>query len=208
MKKSSLERLICAAKTELESWLKKCHVSEEERKEFLCCEDYCYTDEVLETFERKISELQARHESMKPILQLLVKRQLIWNDQTEYTTLCQDPDRFKKPFALLHEEQIRKRVAKLPKLTELLLQQVRNWESENHTKFFFEGKSLTIELENDLSRLKYTGKRTTVGSKEGTATNNMKITTRQKQLSERNNVLDQNRKVASSKRATPASYKR
>jgi hypothetical protein len=146
LKKASLKDLIALARGQLEQLWVKCHLSPAEQNALSQPNDVV-TDEVLDFYETQIARLEARYEEMKPILDKWEKRQAILKEKDEYERHLKDPNRFKKRFASKYEEQARNHIAKLPKISEVLYQEVKQWEIQHKTHFTIDGQRLIEVLE-------------------------------------------------------------
>lgn len=59
-------------------------------------DEHLFTDEMLELHDEEISILQARLDTMAPILKMIERREDVLIERVEYEELQKDPDRLKQ----------------------------------------------------------------------------------------------------------------
>lgn len=105
-----------------------------------------YDNELLEAHEEYLHVLQERFEQMKPIIQLIERREDILRQRTEYEELQKDSTRLNQRGAamakqLMEEEKMARRIKKeLPKLTKLLKEKLSEWKERNKEDFQYQGE--------------------------------------------------------------------
>lgn len=105
-----------------------------------------FTDELLDEHEKYVAQLESRLEEMKPILRLIERRANILQERTEYEELQKDSDRLKQRGAamarqLMEEEKMARRIKRdLPRLSELLVEKLFEWEKKHGENFVYQGK--------------------------------------------------------------------
>ncbi|CAJ1940356.1 unnamed protein product [Cylindrotheca closterium] len=116
-----------------------------------------YDNELLEAHEEYLHILQERFEHMKPILQLIERREDILRQRSEYEELQKDSSRLNQRGAamakqLMEEEKMARRIKKeLPKLTKLLTEKLSEWKERNKEDFQYQGEIYVnvIKAQND-----------------------------------------------------------
>ena len=101
---------------------------------------------MLELHDEEISILQARLDTMQPMLKMIEKREEIILEREEYEILQKDPDRLKQRGGaltkqLMKEEKMQKRIKKdLPKYNDILTKKLMEWEKEVSERILSEAK--------------------------------------------------------------------
>lgn len=126
----SLSLFFQAARAKVEELWDHLMVSADERALFKDFTSPELSDELLQSHEQHISLLTARANAMRPVLELIARR-----DELKRTTLVlaemeTDPDRYKKPRHLIEEERLRKQLRAMPKLEAELRAQIPAWEAQ------------------------------------------------------------------------------
>ena len=109
-----------------------------------------FDDEMLELHDEEISILQARLDTMQPMLKMIEKREEIILEREEYEILQKDPDRLKQRGGaltkqLMKEEKMQKRIKKdLPKYNDILTKKLMEWEKEVSERILSEAKRAAI----------------------------------------------------------------
>jgi protein regulator of cytokinesis 1 len=105
-----------------------------------------YNDELLDKHEEYVHVLQERLDQMKPIMQVIERREEILRQRTEYEELQKDSSRLNQRGAamakqLMEEEKMARRIKKeLPKLTTLLTEKLAEWKETNKEEFQYQGE--------------------------------------------------------------------
>lgn len=105
-----------------------------------------YDDELLDRHEEYVHALQHRLEQMRPIMQVIERREEILRQRMEYEELQKDSSRLNQRGAamakqLMEEEKMARRIKKeLPKLTKLLSEKLSEWKEANKEEFQYQGE--------------------------------------------------------------------
>jgi len=149
LKAEMLGNLIAEARDAITDLWNQTNATREDRQSFapfFVRDETLFDDELLEKHDDYIGTLQARLEQMRPILRLIERREAVLAERFEYEELQKDSDRLKQRGAamtkqLMHEEKMAKRIKKdLPKLTELLVEKLAEWNGTHGCDFQFKGE--------------------------------------------------------------------
>ena len=119
-----LWKLTSASEAEKASFDEYFHIYDEDK----------FTDELLTSHQEYTAELNEKLDKMRPILDLIKKREDCVSDRFQLEELQKDPERLKGRHAfkqLKEEEKMTKRVNQLPRLTNELEKILQKWYQEN-----------------------------------------------------------------------------
>lgn len=111
----------------------------------------CYTEELLELLENKLSDLQSYYNSNKNIFAIYEKRVKMWRRMEALEEQAREPSRYNnRGGQLLREERERKYIStKLPQIEEQLSQVVQEYEQETGQSFLIYGDEIMSKLSSD-----------------------------------------------------------
>ena len=142
-------KLILDARKRIDELLKETNANDELKNSFnvLGIEDEAgFNEELLNGHEQIIESLESRLSQMRPMLDMIEKREVIVRERMQYEEFQKDPDRLQQRGAaltkqLMKEEKMSRRIKKdLPKYTELLQKKLREWVNTHGEPFFFKGE--------------------------------------------------------------------
>ena len=146
MKSEMLGRLIKEAREKIDDLWEQVNIVTSKRREFAPYYVYSesqWDDELLEKHETYIDQLEERLEQMKPIIDIIEKREVIIDERMEYEELQKDPERLKQRNAtrqLMKEEKMAKRIKRdLPHLTQVLRARLEEWKQSHGEDFVYKG---------------------------------------------------------------------
>ena len=146
MKAQKLGELIHEARSEIEVMWDETNATQEYRrnfKEYFISDETQFDDELFDKHDEYIRVLQTRLEQMKPILQIIERREKILQERMEYEELQKDSDRLKQRGSamakqLMEEEKMARRIKRdLPKLSKILEDKLKDWKEESGEDFHF-----------------------------------------------------------------------
>jgi len=155
LKREKLGELILEARETIKQLWEETNASQQQRDAFTrkqTTDKNDFTDETLELHDEEIQVLQARLDTMQPMLKMIEKREEVLVERVEYEELQKDPDRLKQRGGaltkqLMKEEKMQKRIKKdLPKYTDILSKKLREWEKECGEKFFWKGRDYAVVM--------------------------------------------------------------
>lgn len=132
--------IVESLRREIEELWDKCHVPESQRRKLKSFSEI--DGKVLEMHEDEVEKWRRHYESVKPILEKVKKRQLLWEEMIALETNSGNPDRFKNRGGnLLIEEKERKRLQKeLPSLENDIFRDIEEFELFSGTQFLYYGE--------------------------------------------------------------------
>lgn len=149
LKSQMLGELIEEAREKIQTLWKQIEATPKQRQsfeEFNIKTEIEMTEELLERHDDYIGKLELRLEQMKPIRRLIERREIIVRERMEYENLQKDSDRLKTRGAaltrqLMEEEKMARRIKRdLPRLTELLTEQLLEWKESHNEDFLYGGQ--------------------------------------------------------------------
>jgi protein regulator of cytokinesis 1 len=149
LKGEMLGKLVIESRETIEALWEETNATPEYRNNFALFkvkDEAAFDDDILDKHDDYIRLLQSRLEQMKPILQLIERREKILHERMEYEELQKDSDRLKQRGAamakqLMEEEKMARRIKRdLPKLTKLLEDKLREWKEESGEDFQLRGE--------------------------------------------------------------------
>jgi len=149
LKAEMLGNLIAEARDVISDLWDQTNATPESRQSFspfFVRDDTLFDDELLEKHDDYIGTLQARLEQMRPILRLIERREMVLHERYEYEELQKDSDRLQQRGAaltkqLMAEEKMAKRIKRdLPKLTEVLIEKLAEWNKVHGCDFQCKGE--------------------------------------------------------------------
>ncbi|XP_053406995.1 protein regulator of cytokinesis 1-like isoform X2 [Mercenaria mercenaria] len=149
-KLAHIQKFIDGMRQELELWWNKCYFSAKQRSEFKFFTETNYTEELLELHEKEVMRLKEHYETHKQILELVGKREILFNKMIEFEKRANDPNRFfsDRGGKLLLEEKERKALMKqLPKVEQAVKDDILLWEKEHGRSFLVNGMSFIRYIE-------------------------------------------------------------
>jgi hypothetical protein len=154
-KAASMNDLIAAARRELDDLWKELRMSTGERAEFAALAAGAPSEEVLQAHTAEIERLQLRLEHYRPLLGMINRRETLRHERHELDVAAADPSRLlskNRHMAqqLLHEEKLRKQIAKeLPAVEARLKTALADWENRYQQAFLWEGKRYLDMLDDE-----------------------------------------------------------
>ena len=159
LKRQNLHLFVEDARFKLQELWDALYLSEDEMLEFTPAFSDVYSDALLEAHEREISRLEVLREQRAPTLALVERHRTLVQERDELASSSQDASRLlgrgqkgerRDPGKLLHEEKMRKRIAKeLPKVTAELEKALEHWEDEYGRPFLVHGERYLDTLESE-----------------------------------------------------------
>jgi len=145
LKSQMMGKLTLEAREKIKSLWDETNATEAQRDSFksmLVTDEVDFNDELLEKHELCILKLEKRLEEMRPILDIIVKRESILSERMQYEEFLKDPDRLKQRGAaltkqLMKEEKMSRRIKKdLPKYSNHLEKKLKEWAEKNEEEAF------------------------------------------------------------------------
>eukprot|EP00980_Cylindrotheca_fusiformis_P030192 scaffold24531_cov122-Cylindrotheca_fusiformis.AAC.1 len=149
LKNKMLGTLIDEARETIRSLWLDTNATESQKDEFdgmNVTDEALFDDELLDSHEEYVHILQERLEQMRPIMQIIERREDILRQRIEYEELQKDSSRLNQRGAamakqLMEEEKMARRIKKeLPKLTKLLVEKLAEWKECNKEEFQYQGE--------------------------------------------------------------------
>lgn len=150
LKQEMIGKLISESRQEINALFDELNTGHEARLKFtpgLIADESLFTDELLEQHEEFVSSLKQKLEQMRPILNLIGRREEVLKERMEYEELQKDPERLQQRGAaltkqLMKEEKMSRRIKKdLPKYTQVLHKKCIEWEQTHSSQFMYKDKS-------------------------------------------------------------------
>lgn len=150
LKQEMIGKLISESRQEINALFDELNTGHEARLKFtpgLIADESLFTDELLEQHEEFVSSLKQKLEQMRPILNLIGRREEVLKERMEYEQLQKDPERLQQRGAaltkqLMKEEKMSRRIKKdLPKYTQVLRKKCIEWEQTHSSQFMYKDKS-------------------------------------------------------------------
>jgi len=149
LQQEALGPMIAAARGKITELWDHLMISQDERVRFADFRSEELSDEVLQAHEQHISLLTARANAMRPVLELIARRDELKRTALVLADMEQDPDRYKKPRHLIEEERLRKQLRSMPKVEAEIRAQVPAWE-EQYGEFKVDGVRYLDLMEDDI----------------------------------------------------------
>lgn len=155
LKGTMLGNLIVEARQSITELWDETNATEATRREFeaMDVEDEDMFDEkLLDLHDEYIHRLQTRLDQMKPIMRIIERREEILRERMEYEELQKDSDRLKQRGAamarqLMEEEKMARRIKKdLPKLSKLLNEKLKEWQSMHGEDFQYRKNEVYVDV--------------------------------------------------------------
>lgn len=149
LKEEMMGRLIGEARTRIQALWEETNATEEQKLTFRGMAVYDeneYNDELLTDHEEYVKVLERRLEQMRPILEIIEKRESIVQERMQYEEFLKDPTRLQQRGAaltrqLMKEEKMSRRIKKdLPKYTEHLGKKLKEWSRTHGEPFLYHGE--------------------------------------------------------------------
>lgn len=155
-KEEMMGRLIIDARKKIEMLWEETNATKEQRSVFTAIhvqDENLMNDALLTEHEAYIKVLEDRLAQMKPLLDLISKREAVLKERMEYEECLKDPSRLQQrgmavAKQLMKEEKMAKRIKNdLPKYTMLLTKKLREWEQEHSEPFLYNGQDYTAVIQ-------------------------------------------------------------
>lgn len=147
LKSEMMGKLILEAREKIEGLWNETNTTDEQRNLFKSIhiqDESQFDDALLTEHEEYIEVLVTRLEHMRPILELIKRRESIVVERMQYEEFQKDPDRLRQRGAVQQirkEERMSRRIQKeLPKYTERLEKKLQEWAMNNNEDFLFNGQ--------------------------------------------------------------------
>ena len=149
LKSQMMGKLIIEAREKIKGLWNETHATDKQRelfKSILIQSEEEFNDDLLTKHEEYIEVLVTRMEHMRPIIDLIKKREKIVAERMELEEFLKDPDRLKQRGSaftkqLMKEEKMSRRIKKdLPRYTDLLEKKLQEWANENGEDFPYNGQ--------------------------------------------------------------------
>lgn len=147
--------LIIDARKKIEMLWEETNATKEQRSVFTGIhvqDEDLMNDALLTEHEAYIKVLEDRLAQMKPLLDLISKREAVLKERMEYEECLKDPSRLQQrgmavAKQLMKEEKMAKRIKNdLPKYTMLLTKKLREWEQQHSEPFLYNGQDYTVVI--------------------------------------------------------------
>ncbi len=149
LQQEALGPMIEAARAKVVELWDHLMISHEERAQFVDFHSTELSDEVLQAHEQHIALLTARANAMRPVLELIARRDELKRTALVLAEMEQDPDRYKKPRHLIEEERLRKALRAVPRIEADIRAQVPAWEAQ-YGEFRLDGVRYLDLLEDEI----------------------------------------------------------
>ena len=161
LKEEMMGGLIVETRNRIESLWDETNATPEQRATFQAInivDETLFNDELLEQHENYIKVLEQRLEQMRPIIDVIVKREAIVQERMLYEEFLKDPTRLQQRGAaltrqLMKEEKMSRRIKKdLPKYTDHLTKKLKEWAHAHDEPFMYKGEDYLsmIKRQEDL----------------------------------------------------------
>jgi protein regulator of cytokinesis 1 len=166
LKEVMMGRLIVEARKKIESLWDQTNATDEQKAAFHGMhvnDESLLNDDLLSQHEEYIQSLEKKLEHMRPILEVIEKREAIIQERMEYEEFLKDPTRLQQRGSaltrqLMKEEKMSRRIKKdLPKYTDHLNKKLRDWACAHGEAFLYKGQdylSLMKEQEDEWQEYK------------------------------------------------------
>jgi hypothetical protein len=151
-----LRALIANEREHLNALWSELDVAPAQRVSFAFCSNDEISEEVLQAIERETSRLEAIARRIRPIHELLARREELLVKKQELEREMQNPERLfgrsggrRIVGGLLREEQLRKQVRQLPKVNALLQNKLEQYEQEFQKRFIHNGVDVLENLRQE-----------------------------------------------------------
>jgi len=155
MKEAMMGRLIVDARKRIQTLWGETNATEEQRALFKGMDvhdESLLNDDLLSEHENYIKLQEQRLEQMRPIIDMVEKREAIVAERKQYEEFLKDPSRLQQRGAaltqqLMKEEKMSRRIKKdLPKYTDLLARKLQEWSHVHNEPFLYHGKDHLIMM--------------------------------------------------------------
>ena len=146
LKEEMMGKLIDEARTRIQSLWNETNATEEQRASFQGMNVRDESDELLTDHENYVEVLEQRLEQMRPIIEVIMKREAIIQERMQYEEFLKDPSRLQQRGAaltrqLMKEEKMSRRIKRdLPKYTEHLAKKLEEWSRAHDEPFMYKGE--------------------------------------------------------------------
>lgn len=166
LKEVMMGRLIVEARKKIEDLWDQTNATDEQKAGFHGMhvhDESLLNDELLSQHEGYIQSLEKKLEQMRPLLEVIEKREAIIQERMQYEEFLKDPTRLQQRGSaltrqLMKEEKMSRRIKKdLPKYTDHLNKKLRDWASAHGEAFLYKGQdylSLMKEQEDEWQEYK------------------------------------------------------
>lgn len=154
-KEEMMGRLIVDSRKKIEILWEETNATKEQRSTFTAIhvrDENLMNDALLTEHEAYIKVLEDRLTQMKPLLDLIEKREAVLKERMEYEECLKDPSRLQQrgmavAKQLMKEEKMAKHIKNdLPKYTMLLTKKLREWEEEHSEPFLYNGQDYSTVI--------------------------------------------------------------
>lgn len=113
-----------------------------------------FSDETLEVHKTLANNLEEMVELSKPLIAKIKEYEALLVEKAAYDKLTQNGDRLRdRKYNMTAEEKLRKKVSKLPRVSELLIAELTKWKSQNRNQpLLFNGMDYLQQLLDDNER--------------------------------------------------------
>jgi len=155
LKEAMMGRLIVDARKRIGSLWEETNATEEQRAAFRGMhvhDETMLNDELLSQHEEYILVLERKLEQMKPLLDVIDKREAVIEERMLYEQFIKDPTRLQQRGAaltrqLMKEEKMSRRIKKdLPKYTDHLDRKLKEWAQAHDEAFLYKGEDYLMKI--------------------------------------------------------------
>mmetsp|Transcript_21665 Transcript_21665/g.32929 ORF Transcript_21665/g.32929 Transcript_21665/m.32929 type:complete len:775 (+) Transcript_21665:150-2474(+) len=148
MKEDMMGNLILDCRERVKKLLEETNATPSQRNNFQGMnidDETLFNDDLLSEHENYISLLTNRLEQMRPLLDMIGKREMVVAERMQYEGFLKDPTRLQQRGAaltkqLMKEEKMSRRIKKdLPKYTDVLTRKLKEWVVNHDEPFLFKG---------------------------------------------------------------------
>jgi protein regulator of cytokinesis 1 len=157
LKEVMMSRLIVEARKKIENLWEQTNATDEQKVAFRGMhvhDESQLNDELLSQHEAYIESLENKLEQMRPLLEVIEKREAIIQERMLYEDFLKDPTRLQQRGAaltrqLMKEEKMSRRIKKdLPKYTDHLSKKLKEWTDTHGEAFYYKGQDYLSLMEN------------------------------------------------------------
>ena len=155
LKEAMMGRLIVDARKRIGYLWEETNATEEQRAAFQGMHVHDETqlnDELLSKHEQYILVLERKLEQMKPLLDVIDKREAVIEERMMYEQFIKDPTRLQQRGAaltrqLMKEEKMSRRIKKdLPRYTDHLYRKLKEWAQAHEEAFLYKGEDYLMKI--------------------------------------------------------------
>jgi len=150
MKEAMMGRLIADCRKRIHDLWAETNATDSQKSSFNNSmnvqDEALFNDDLLSKHENYATLLEQRLEQMRPILDMVAKREVVVEERMQYEEFLKDPNRLQQRGAaltqqLMKEEKMSRRIKKdLPKYTEVITRKLKEWANDHNEPFLYNGE--------------------------------------------------------------------